>query len=83
MDRLKLISIRVEKDVLADIDALSAKSNGITRSAMINNILHAVLRCASPQVLWRLVSTWQPDKSGYTVDFFVSKEKLVNLPHED
>lgn len=69
MEKLKLISLRVDTATLAKIDDLAKSRDYYTRSSIINQVLNNVINCATPGTLWRIISTYQPEKQGYTVDF--------------
>lgn len=82
MVNLKLISLRIDPNVLAKIDVLAKKHSYYKRSSIINNLLNAVINCSDGDTLWRMLSTYRPQEIGYTVDFRIDKKKLDNLPKE-
>lgn len=81
MENLKLTSIRLDPDVLRDIDHLAEKHSYFKRSSIINAILRAIVKCSSPGTLWKIISTYSPETCGYTVDFHVDRDKLARV-HE-
>lgn len=83
MEKLILKSFRIEESSLMMIDSIAKKHDYMTRSRIVNAILHAILQCSNDSVLWKIISSYEPEKSGYTVDFRVDSEKIKNLPHVD
>lgn len=82
MEKLKLISLRIEPETLAKIDELAKRHGYYTRSAIINRLLANVLNCSDKDTLWRMLSTYNAHQIGYEVSFKVNAEKLANLPKE-
>lgn len=83
MEKMKLISIRLEPDILREIDTLASKHDYLKRSAIINNILRNVIKCSSPGTLWKIISTYSPHTCGYTVQFNIDREKLARVHETD
>ena len=78
METLKLISVRLDRDTLRAIDKV-AKDNGIMkRSWVINQLLRICVKCTTSGDLWRMVSTFDPEKKGYTLTFRVDPDKIYN-----
>lgn len=81
MEKLKLVSVRLEPDTLKKIDVIASKHSYWKRSTIINRILSNIINCSDKETLWKIISTISPHTCGYTVEFYVDKEKLENLPH--
>jgi len=78
MENLKLISVRLEPEVLKKIDDLAAKSSYRTRSNIIQAILKNVIECADSGALWRIIDTLFAYDKGYKVEFRIDRETLMN-----
>lgn len=76
MENLKLISVRLEPEILKKIDELAAKQSYRTRSNIIQGILKNVIECADSGTLWRIIDTFFAYEKGYKVDFKVDREEL-------
>lgn len=81
MEKLKLVSVRLETDTLRKIDEIAEKYPYFTRSTIINRILSNIINCSDEKTLWKIISTISPNTCGYAAEFYVDKEKLENLPH--
>lgn len=81
MEKLKLISIRLDRDTLATIDKLAVNSGITKRSWVINNLLRCCVDCSNPGVLHKMATEFDPLAKGYEVDFKVSQDRLLN-PHK-
>lgn len=78
MDKLKLISVRLEPEILKKIDDLAAKTSYRKRSNIIQAILKNVIECADSGALWRIIDTLYAYDKGYKVEFKVDREALKN-----
>jgi len=78
MENLKLISVRLEPEILKKIDELAAKQSYRTRSNIIQAILKNVIECADSGALWRIIDTLYAYDKGYKVEFKVDRETLKN-----
>lgn len=67
MENLKLISLRVEPETLQKIDELAKRYDYYTRSAIIKNLLRAVLKCAAGGTIWRMISEYYLYEKGFVV----------------
>lgn len=76
MENLKLISVRLEPEILKKIDELAAKQGYRTRSSIIQAILKNVIECADSGTLWRIIDTLYAYEKGYKVEFKVDREAL-------
>lgn len=83
MEKLKLISVRVDPGLLAAIDKIANTSRGFKRSAVINKLLEVVLRCADSDTIWRMLSSYEPEHSGYAIRFDVDRARLENTSYND
>jgi len=73
----KLISIRLDQDVLEKIDELRKRHSYWKRSAIINQILSILLKCANDDVLWQMMKVFYAYEKGYVIRFEVDKEKII------
>lgn len=64
MTETKLISVRMEKQVLQALDQVAKVTPYRTRSACINRILKCVLTCASEEAVAEIVDTHDPFSDG-------------------
>lgn len=76
MENLKLISVRLEPEILKKIEELAAKQSYRTRSNIIQSILKNVIQCADSGALWRIIDTLYAYEKGYKVEFKVDREEL-------
>lgn len=67
MTNRKLISVRVEQDLLKKIDKICKDDNSINRSHVINNLLSAMLRCYDGDLLWKIASCYDPFCDGFVI----------------
>lgn len=77
MEKLKLISLRVNPETLRKIDDIAARYDYYNRSSIINNLLDAVLKCSAAGTLWKMISTHHPYEKGYAVKFEPDKDILI------
>lgn len=80
MKSLKLISLRIDSDTLAAVDKITEESGIKKRSWVINNLLRACVDCSSPQVLHRMATEFDPLDKGYSIEYRISKDKVLR-PH--
>lgn len=78
MEAKQLISVRMDKETLNLIDRFLEHRSYWSRSAVMANVLFAVMKCADDETLWTMMSTSFPYEKGYTVRFEVDKEIMVN-----
>lgn len=78
MSELKLISVRIDKDVLRKVDGLAAQSGIMKRSWIINNLLAACVTCADSGTLFKLASTFEPKKRGFKLSYRIDPTELEN-----
>ena len=78
MEQLKLISVRLNKEVVDEIDDLAKKHSYWTRSHIINSLLYACMRCARPGTLFDMISTLYPDDKKIHL-YFGKDEDLQEL----
>ncbi len=83
MENLKLISVRVDPALLAEIDKIANGSRGTTRSYVINKLLDVVINCASAGTVLKMLSSYEPHRSGYTVRFEVDRDRLAQPSYDD
>ena len=76
MENLKLISVRLEPEILKKIDELAEKQSYRKRSNIIQAILKNVIECADSGALWRIIDTLYAYDKGYKVELKVDREEL-------
>lgn len=69
MENLKLISIRLEPELLSKIDAKAKRVTYRTRSSVIANILKNVFDCAEDGTISKLIDTYYAKEKNYKVTF--------------
>lgn len=81
----KLISIRLDADILEKVDELSKKHYYWKRSAIINQLLSVLLKCSDGGVLWRMLEQYCAFEKGYVIRFEIEREKIAerNKPTYD
>ena len=85
MAKKQLISIRLDAEVLEKIDELNKNHIYLKRSAIINQLLSVLLKCAKDDVLWNMMKVFYSYEKGYVVRFEVDKEMIIerNKPAYD
>lgn len=83
MEKLKLVSVRLEPATLRKVDELAKRHDYFTRSSIINRLLANIINCSDGRTLWNIISTYSPETCGYTVDFHVDREKLEASKYND
>lgn len=76
MERQKLISMRVENELLKKIDEYCAARIYLTRSSFINRVLNAVVTCSDQDTLQNILETFDPYSAGYHVRFLKIEQHL-------
>lgn len=76
MEKQKLISMRVEKELLKKIDEYCAARNYLSRSSFINRVLNAVVTCSDEDTLQNILETFEPYSAGYHVRFIKIEQHL-------
>lgn len=76
MENLKLISVRLQPSILKKLDEIAERHEYYSRSAIMNNLLNAVLTCSDNDVLWRMIATTYPDERCFRVSFNVDQNLL-------
>lgn len=67
MTNRKLISVRVEQELLNKIDQLCEGDDTINRSHVINNLLCAMLKCYVGNKIWKIASCYDPFTEGFII----------------
>lgn len=75
MDKMKLISVRIDPKTLKKIDDLAASTNYRTRSGIIQDILRNVLECSNESTLWKIIDTFYAFDKGYVLQFKIDAEE--------
>lgn len=78
MEAKKLISVRIDQETLDLIDKFLKHRSYYTRSAVMANLLYAVMKCSDNETLWQMMTTSFPYEKGCTVRFEVDKEIMVS-----
>lgn len=76
MERQKLISMRVENELLKKIDEYCAARCYLTRSSFINRVLNAIVTCSDEDTLQNIVETYDPYSAGFHVRFLKIDQHL-------
>ena len=76
MERQKLISMRVENELLKKIDEYCAARPYLSRSSFINRVLNAVVSCSGEDTLQNILETYDPYSAGYHVRFIKIEQHL-------
>lgn len=76
METLKLISVRLDRDVLRMIDKEAQRQGIYKRSLIINQLLKACMTCAGSRTLWSMITARHPREDGYVIDFKIKADKL-------
>lgn len=69
MENLKLISVRLEPELLSKIDEKAKRVLYRTRSSVIANILKNVFDCAEDATISKLCDTYYAKEKNYKVSF--------------
>ena len=71
--KLKLVSMRLPKELISAIDIYAEQRKYLTRTQVISNILVNVWECTDALTLHKLIDTWDAYSAGYTVHFTTNK----------
>lgn len=74
--RKKLISLRLDEDLVAKLAKMCADRRYYNRSVLVNCILRNVLECSDVETLWKIVSRFHAYSDGYTVHFVRDKKVI-------
>lgn len=69
MENLKLISIRLNPELLSKIDATAKRASYRNRSSVIANILQNIFDCSDDATIAKLIDTWFAKDKNYKVSF--------------
>lgn len=69
MENLKLISVRLEPELLSKIDDKAKRGSYRTRSSVIANILKNVFDCAEDGTISKLCDTYYAKEKNFKVTF--------------
>ena len=83
MEKLQLISVRLDPALLAEIDKIARNSRGMNRSYVIHKLLDVVINCAAAGTVLKMLSSYEPHRSGYTVRFEVDRDRLQQPSYDD
>lgn len=74
MERTKLTSIRLENEIRDQIDQLAEKHSYWKRSAVINNLLQAVLNNFDDGQIYNMLCTYRWRRNIVKTDFTITDE---------
>ena len=77
MAKSQLISVRLEPEVMRRLEEYVGRQRYMTRSFVINHILHAVLSCAEAGTIYNMINTYHPREKGFVTSFEVEKGKIA------
>lgn len=83
MEKLKLISVRLDPALVATIDHIANSTLAMNRSYVIHKLLDVVINCADAGTVLKMLSSYEPHRSGYTVHFDVDRDKLAQPSYDD
>ena len=83
MEKLQLISVRLDPALVTALDKIANGSRGTTRSYVIHKLLDVVINCASAGTVLKMLSSYEPHRSGYTVRFEVDRDRLHQPSYDD
>lgn len=69
MENKKLISIRLDPDVVAKIDNMAKFNRYRTRSSIINQLLSVVLQCSTGETITKMLEEYRPVERGFSCKF--------------
>lgn len=73
MADLKLVSMRLDEDVLSLVSKAIENRPYFSRSSFINKLLKTVLECSSPDDVSLMVDSYDPYGEGVSVRAFAKK----------
>ena len=76
-ENAKLISMRLEADLFEEIKKLEAKHTYWSRSAIINNLLAAVLYNFDPGAIYDMLRTYNWDRHEVEATFKINNDSLL------
>ena len=68
MERTKLISMRINKDTLEQVDKLRIGRSYLTRSRVITSILECVIQCAKEEDIMKMCHSFDPYSDGFIIN---------------
>lgn len=77
MEKSHLISVRLEPEVMRRLEKYVGKQRYMTRSFVINRILHAVLSCAEDGTVYNMINTYHPREKGFVTRFEFERGKIA------
>ena len=75
MENLKLISVRLDPEVLREIDKIASQHSYFTRNSIINILMGVVVKASAPGTLWKILSTPYYESKGYEIRFEINPDK--------
>lgn len=73
MSELKLISFRIEKDMLEIIEKIGQSQPYLSRSRVLHKFLSAMVFCTSENEMWEVLNTFDPYMDG--IEIHVTRKK--------
>ena len=74
--RTKLISVRLDEDLVAKLSSMCVNRPYYNRSFLINIILRNVLECSDAGTLRQIISSFNAYSDGFTVHFVRDKKVI-------
>ena len=75
MAQTKLISVRVDENLLSKIDEYAKAATYLDRSTVINHLLKAMLECSIAGQVWKVLHCFDPFSEGIEITI-QQKDKL-------
>ena len=67
MERKKLISLRVDINLLKKVDEIASTREYLTRSSLIEKCICAVLKCTNMGSYWKIIDSYDPYAEGLSI----------------
>lgn len=68
MQHSQLISMRIDKDTLGQVDKIRIGRSYLTRSRVITSILECVIRCAKEEDILKMCHSFDPYSDGFVIN---------------
>lgn len=71
----KLVTLRIDENLLTKIDKLAASQKYLTRTRVIVALLTAMADCARQGDLWRVLNSYSPYMDGIIINISKKEKK--------
>lgn len=78
MEKKKLMSLRLDPEIIRIVDGLLKTNPYWTRSFVINQVLLNICTCADRRTLFDITSKAYAKEKGYLVSFRIDKDTLID-----